>query len=182
MPQLGNCCQLVPGGGFPGGASGTEPACQCRRCKRRCKRVWSLGWEDPVEEGMATPSSILAWRIPWTEEPGGLQSTGSQSIRHDWSDLAGMEFASRPWALLGFACCENSADAEESKSSVGRFDCRGIRFRALSVFLHLSHHQDGSSKHWHQNPTPRLGLPWQSSGWDSELPMLGRGFNPWLGN
>ena len=34
--------------------------------------VWSLGWEDPVEEGMATPSSILAWRIPWTEEPGGL--------------------------------------------------------------------------------------------------------------
>ena len=39
----------------------------------------SLGWEDPLEEGMATPSSILAWRIPWTEEPGGLQSTGSQS-------------------------------------------------------------------------------------------------------
>ena len=39
----------------------------------------SLGWEDPLEDGMATPSSILAWRIPWTEEPGGLQSTGSQS-------------------------------------------------------------------------------------------------------
>ena len=39
----------------------------------------SLGREDPLEEGMATPSSILAWRIPRTEEPGGLQSTGSQS-------------------------------------------------------------------------------------------------------
>ena len=38
--------------------------------------VRSLGWEDPLEEGMATPSSILAWRIPWTEEPGGLQSMG----------------------------------------------------------------------------------------------------------
>ena len=38
--------------------------------------VPSLGWEDPLEEGMATHSSILAWRIPWTEEPGGLQSTG----------------------------------------------------------------------------------------------------------
>ena len=38
----------------------------------------SLGWEDPLEEGTATHSSILAWRIPWTEEPGGLQSTGSQ--------------------------------------------------------------------------------------------------------
>ena len=42
-------------------------------------RVRSLGWEDPLEEEMATHSSILAWRIPWTEEPGGLQSTGSQS-------------------------------------------------------------------------------------------------------
>ena len=41
--------------------------------------VQSLGWEDPLEEEMATHSSILAWRIPWTEEPGGLQSTGSKS-------------------------------------------------------------------------------------------------------
>ena len=40
--------------------------------------VRSLGWEDPLEEGMATQSSILAWRILWTEEPGGLQSMGSQ--------------------------------------------------------------------------------------------------------
>ena len=42
-------------------------------------RVQSLGGEDPLEEGMATYSSILAWRIPWTQEPGGLQSIGSQS-------------------------------------------------------------------------------------------------------
>ena len=41
--------------------------------------VRSLNWEDPLEKGMATLSGILAWRIPWTEEPGGLQSTGSQS-------------------------------------------------------------------------------------------------------
>ena len=46
-------------------------------------RVQSLGQEDPLEEGMANPSSILAWRTCWTEEPGGLQSTGSQRIRHD---------------------------------------------------------------------------------------------------
>ena len=45
--------------------------------------VHSLGWEDPLEEGMATYSSILAWRIPWTEEPGGLQPKGSQRVRHD---------------------------------------------------------------------------------------------------
>ena len=42
-----------------------------------------LSWEDPLEKEMATHSSILAWRIPWTEEPGGLQSTGSQRVGHD---------------------------------------------------------------------------------------------------
>jgi len=42
--------------------------------------VRSLGWEDPLEEGMTTHCSILAWRIPWTEEPGGLQSMGSKKI------------------------------------------------------------------------------------------------------
>ena len=43
----------------------------------------SLGQEDPLEKGMAIHSSIPAWRIPWTEEPGGLQSMGSQRVRHD---------------------------------------------------------------------------------------------------
>ena len=42
----------------------------------------TLGWEDPLENGMATHSSILAWRIPWADEPGGLQSMGSQRVRH----------------------------------------------------------------------------------------------------
>ena len=46
-------------------------------------RVRSLGREDPLEKEMATHSSILAWEIPWMEEPGGLQSTGSQRVRHD---------------------------------------------------------------------------------------------------
>ena len=45
--------------------------------------VQSLGWEDPLEKGMATHSSVPAWKISWTEEPGGLQSMGSQSIGHD---------------------------------------------------------------------------------------------------
>ena len=45
--------------------------------------VGSLGWEDPVEEGVATHTSILAWEIPWTEEPGGLQPLGSQRVRCD---------------------------------------------------------------------------------------------------
>ena len=47
--------------------------------------VQSLGWEDPLEKEMATHSSFLAWRIPWTEQPGGLQSTGSKRVGHDWA-------------------------------------------------------------------------------------------------
>ena len=45
--------------------------------------VRSLGWEDTLEKGMATHSRILAWRIPWSEEPGGLQSKGSQRVGHN---------------------------------------------------------------------------------------------------
>ena len=45
--------------------------------------IQSLGWEEPLEKGMATHSGILTWRIPWTEEPGGVQSTGLQRVRHD---------------------------------------------------------------------------------------------------
>ena len=52
--------------------------------------MWvGLNWEDPLEEGVATHSSILPWRIPWTEEPGELQSMESQRVGHDKSDLAG---------------------------------------------------------------------------------------------
>ena len=49
------------------------------------KETWVqlLGWEDPLQKGMATHSSIVGWRIPWTEEPGRLRSTGSQNVRHD---------------------------------------------------------------------------------------------------
>ena len=60
---------------LPGGSSGKEPACQCRR---RETQVQSLGWEDPLEKGMATHSSILAWGLPRTKEPKWLQSMGLQ--------------------------------------------------------------------------------------------------------
>ena len=48
-------------------------------------RIWYVGLEDPLKMEMATHSSILVWRIPWTEEPGGLQSMGSQRVRHSWA-------------------------------------------------------------------------------------------------
>ena len=63
--------------GFAVGSTGKEPACQCRRCKRRRDQ------EDPLEEGVAIHSSILAWRIPRTEEPGKLGFTGLQRVGHD---------------------------------------------------------------------------------------------------
>ena len=67
--------------GLPRWSPGKESAHQFGRCRRDGQ---SLGQEDSLEEEMATHSSILAWRIPWTEEPGGLQSMGLQSVRHDW--------------------------------------------------------------------------------------------------
>ena len=61
---------------------GKESAFQC---KRLVTQVQCLGWEDPLKEEMATHCSILTWRIPWTEEPGGPGSTGSQeTVGHDW--------------------------------------------------------------------------------------------------
>ena len=63
-----------------GGASGEAPAGQCRREETW---AWLLGWDDPPEERVAAHSSIHAWGIPWTEEPGGLQSIGSQRAGHD---------------------------------------------------------------------------------------------------
>ena len=63
---------------IPGGSDGKEPACNVGDGSGR-----PLGQEDPLKKGMAIHSSILAWRISWTEEPGGLQSMESQRVRHD---------------------------------------------------------------------------------------------------
>ena len=56
-----------------------------RPAKQETSETWVqfLSWEDPLEEGMATHSSSLTWKTPWTEEPGGLQSKWSQGVRHD---------------------------------------------------------------------------------------------------
>ena len=92
--------------GFPCGSTGKEYACNAgdlgsipglgypltslvaQMVKRlptmQETRVWSLGWEDPLEKEMATHSSTPAWKIPWMEERGRLQSMGSQRVRHDW--------------------------------------------------------------------------------------------------
>ena len=68
------------GQGFPGG-SGKEPVCLMQETQET--QVQSLGWENPLEEGVATHSSILAWRISWTKEPSGLQSVGLLRVKQD---------------------------------------------------------------------------------------------------
>ena len=86
--------------GFPGGAGGKESACQWRRSKRYGFHPWvgKILWK----EEMATHSSILAWKIPWTEEPGRLQSIGSQRVRHSWvTEHTQTQTWVRRWFLLG---------------------------------------------------------------------------------
>ena len=72
--------KVVVGVGCPGGSTIKNPPGM-----QEMQETWvrSLGWEDPLEESSATHSSVLAWRIPWLEKPGGLQSMGSQRVRHD---------------------------------------------------------------------------------------------------
>ena len=83
----------IPGsGGYPGEGtcyplqySWSSLVAQMVKNPPAMQETWvqSLGWEDPLEKGMATHCSILVWRIPWTEEPAGLQSTGSKRVGHD---------------------------------------------------------------------------------------------------
>ena len=62
--------------------------------------IWPLGQEDPLEKGTATNSSILAWEIPWTEKPGGLQSTGSKRVRQDWATTLSLSAKAAEFRLL----------------------------------------------------------------------------------
>ena len=77
--NLKNAFQYTLGVGFPGAQTIRNPPTV------RETWVWSLGWADPLEGGIATHSSILGWRIPMDRKPGGLQSMGSQRVRHDWA-------------------------------------------------------------------------------------------------
>ena len=87
------------------GGSSKEPACQCRRHKRRGFDL--KGQEDPLDKGMATHSSILAWRISWTEEPGSLQSILLHRVKHNWSDRTHtVDFFNALLLIQTVECCE----------------------------------------------------------------------------
>ena len=89
-------------------------------------RFWSLGWEDPLEEKMATHSSILAWKIPWTDEPGGLQSMGPQRVGYNWGTLEGNG------SPLQYSCLENPVDRGAWWAAVHRVVQSQTRLKQLS--------------------------------------------------
>ena len=88
--------------GLPQWLSSKEPTCNAGAQEIQ---VQSLHQEDPLEKSMATHSNIFAWKIPWTEEPGGLQSMGSQRARHDWT--------TNTFRTLGTYCLQNCTCALE---------------------------------------------------------------------
>ena len=103
-------------------------------------RVWYLGWEDPLEKGLETHSSILAWRIPQTEEPSRLRSMGSQRVGHNWTtntdaptvrDIYKLRKNQTPVALLGLTTEHGSL----SWNSVQNQLFLRHLFRPLSLYL-----------------------------------------------
>ena len=86
-------------------------------------KLWPLGREDPLEKGMATHSGILAWRIPWTEEPGGLWFMGSQRVRHNWVTkifilICRWDF-NMEWVLVLTECYSMSTTKKKKVDSTG---------------------------------------------------------------
>ena len=95
--------------------------------------VRSLGWEDPLEEGMATHSSILAWRIPWMEEPGGLQSTGSQRVGHYWATLPSPSHANKVMLKILQAKLQQYVNHELLDVQAGFWKGRGTRDQIANI-------------------------------------------------
>ena len=96
--RVGFNSRYVRDRGFPGGTSGKVSAYQCRRLKESW--VQSLGWEDPMEEDMATHSSILAWRIPWTEGWAMVQRVAKSQTRLKWPSIAHMQGISKVFQYM----------------------------------------------------------------------------------
>ena len=127
--------------------------------------VQPLGWEDPLEKEMATHSRILAWRIPWTGEPGRLQSMGLQRVRHDWSDLAHTHL----W-LLGLKINSETVKGSESPCAVNFLvfiiillfllclTSAGCVTWKIKVTSWESYHMGRvhSSRHWYHQITVRM--------------------------
>ena len=99
--------------------------------------VWSLGWEDSLEKEMATHSSILAWKISWTQDPGGLQSMGLQRVRHDWvTNTYLLAFSMIQQMLAIWSLVPLPFWSPACISGISRFTyCWSLAWRILSITL-----------------------------------------------
>ena len=120
---------------------------------KRETQVRSLGWEDPLEKEMATHSSTLAWKIPWTEERGRLQSMGSKRVRHDWATT--LSLTEDSWSLIFatlfnlFPCCLGwSIERKFCFLLIGSWN--GEEYFNLSLSWVFSDHYGFYSWIWHQ--------------------------------
>ena len=97
------------------------------------KETWVrfLGWENPLEKGTATQSSVLAWRIPWIEEPGRLQSIGSQSVRHDWGTFTFTLSAAKSLQLC-LTLCDPIEDSPPGSPIPGILQARTLEWVTMS--------------------------------------------------
>ena len=112
-------------------------------------RAWSLGQENPLERGMATHSSILAWKIPWTEEPGRLQSMGLQRVRHDLATKLKQEFQESAKSI----CSEFLHRLDAGKKPRGWIDSLYRAFLACNK----------------ESPNILLSVLWKPAPWTSSL-------------
>ena len=123
--------------GFPGGSAVKNlPVVQ----EPQEPWVGSLSQEDPLEEGTATHSSIPAWRIPWTEEPGELQSTGLQRVRHNWSDLACMQRCMAAPSKVGvlFGSVSNKLKKKKKKAFMTQLEIKTNIWWWYGMTVHFS--------------------------------------------
>ena len=134
--------------GFLGSSNGKEYAWM------REAWVWLLGWEDPVEKGNVTHSSILVWRIPWTEQPGGLQSMGLQRVGHNWAILLTSLGTGYNWPhiqrLLTFHCSSYFPRMFVSGGSRAYWRCMPeTKEKVIMVLLLSGKSEDFYARSWH---------------------------------
>ena len=146
-------------------------------------RVWSLGQENPLEKGMATHSSILAWRIPRTEEPGGLQFIRSQRVGHNWSEWV--------WIVACLAPVSMRFPRQEywhglSFSSPGFFVTQG--WNPCLLHYRWIIHQSICLECWRPGFDSWVGkIPWRRKWQPTPVPLPGEshggrslvGYSPW---
>ena len=132
------------------------------------REIWvrSLGREDPLEKEMATHSSILTWRIPWREEPGGLQSTGLQRVGYDWATslqgrISGEYHSAFPWVFSSEAPLQNKAEGVwKSLCSIKIIlSWRHLRIEFFSELHYLTKCEDFPKDSIFINPLPQLEIP-----------------------